>query len=197
VQFGGRLYFDFVCPYVNRLARLLGAAERDGVVVDLNWRPFSLEQVNSQDPDLRYWEAPERSHSGGIHALASYEWVRANATFAEVAYRRALLFLRHDEEASFSDWTTFERAAGMAGLEGEELVVALRDRGQGYEQVGLSFEEARSLGVFGVPTLVREGRDPLFIKLTPPALDGDAGQHLEIIDQAMEAPGVWELKKPG
>ncbi len=48
-----------------------------GPKLTINWKYFSLEQVNSQqEPEWKIWEQPEDYPSRGIHAFRAAEAAR-------------------------------------------------------------------------------------------------------------------------
>ena len=53
------IYYDFRCPFVYNAATVLAKAkESAGIQLEIDWRPFSLSQVNSdKGPGFKYWGA--------------------------------------------------------------------------------------------------------------------------------------------
>lgn len=192
MEFDGIVYFDFACPHVWRFWKLLVAAGERGAKISVEWRPFSLEARNDESGLEPIWEDPERSY-GGLHALAAYEWVRANAPDRQAVFLGAVLHARHEQKAKLGNWDTLEQAADASGIDGAALVAGVRDRGEGYAAVGAAFEEARGYEVRGTPTVFRWG-PPLSIGLLD--VPGDPLERLRTIDAMLRDDGLWSMRKP-
>jgi 2-hydroxychromene-2-carboxylate isomerase len=192
MDFDGIVYFDFACPYVWEFWRLLAAAEGRGARLSVEWRPFSLEARNDDSDRPPVWETPERSR-GDLHALAAYEWVRGNAPEQTAPFLGAVLRARHEDRRKLGDWEMLAAAAAVSGIDGSALVGAVRDRGEGYDRVAASHEEAIGFEVIGTPTLFRWG-PPMLVAVLPVA--GDPLERLRVIDAMLRDDGLWSLQKP-
>ena len=113
------VFYDYGCPYVHAAAVWLdtvGAALGDRLQV--NWRYFPLEQVNSDEgPDWKLWEQPADYKSRGRGA---FHGAIAARNQGEEAFRRfhlALLHLKHVEGKEHSQRATLLEAAEKAGLD--------------------------------------------------------------------------------
>jgi predicted DsbA family dithiol-disulfide isomerase len=196
VEFTGRVYFDVTCADVWRFYRFLAAAAAAGARLGIEWAPFSLEQrdrdrAGTGDPPV--WET--RDTAGPLHALAAYAWVRERHPAAHGAFLQTVLTAHHRDGADTGDWRVLGAAADAVGVDGADLIEAVRTRGEGYAAVGASHADATAREVRAVPTVVRWG-PPLYVEVNPAALEGDVLARLEAIDAVLGDDGLWVLRKP-
>src|SRR5258706_3963212 len=81
------LFYDYSCPFVYRMTKLIDAVGRSGQRnLKVNWRFFSLTQVNhrSEDPEDTWavWTAPESEHVRWGLAFKAAEAARPQGTFS-------------------------------------------------------------------------------------------------------------------
>src|SRR6266478_2477910 len=87
------VFFDYLCPFVYRVSLLLDAAQRSGSRgIEVQWRYFSLTQVNSKDDGWTVWTAPPSEKVRGRLAFQAAEAARRQGRFA--AFHRPLLLAR-------------------------------------------------------------------------------------------------------
>ena len=174
VRFSGDIWFDFDDVECWRVFLLLDRAAGDeGVDVDLTWLGF--------DPSWDGGDAPLR---GGLRALAIHAAVHDRDR--QRTLRSALFTLRHRQGDDFDD-------AQVAGLDGPVMLKAIDTTGAA--QLRRHRLAATSIGIVGVPTVVRDG-PPLAIATTPAVEEGPARARLEVIDRMLEDDGLWRLAKP-
>jgi len=113
------VFFDFGCPYVYNAAVWLQKVKEDmGGKLAINWKYFSLEQVNNQNgPDWKLWEQPEDYHSRGRRAFLAAEAARCQGEAAFNRFRMALLRARHEQSRDIADVNTLIEVAKSSGLE--------------------------------------------------------------------------------
>src|SRR5690349_22131279 len=92
------LFYDYNCPFVYRAAKTLEVVGDSGErALKINWRYFSLSQVNhrAEDADLAWtvWSAPASETVKGRLAFMAAEGARRRARFA--AFHTARLDGRH------------------------------------------------------------------------------------------------------
>ena len=182
------VYSDVVCPWCyigeKRLSKAL--ADRPDLEVDVRWRPFQL-QPGMPEGGLPWAEFSRRKFGGEDGAKAAFSQVAAAGEqdgirfdFGRVAsapntvdahrlihfaenYRvqwelaGALFRAYFTEGKDLNDHGELVDIASSAGLEALEVREYLAGEG-GVEDVRSSQEEARRLGITGVPFYVIDGR---------------------------------------
>lgn len=180
MRFGADLYFDFDGGDSWRLFLLLTRAEEEGVTLDVQWIGL--------DPSWDGGDAPLR---GGQRALAMHAAVHDFAK--QRLLRQALFTLAHRQGDSFEDDLTLLAAAKVAGLDGEVMLGSVDTTGRA--ELRRNRQAAASVGVLGVPSMVRGG-PPLLVGTTAALDEGPARRRLEVIDGMLDDDGLWHLSKP-
>jgi predicted DsbA family dithiol-disulfide isomerase len=182
------VFSDVVCPwcYIGERRLAAGLAQRPGLRATRSWRPFQLQP--EMPAEGIPWAEMVRGKFGGPERAAAmfrqvsaagapdgirFEWERvATAPNTVDAHRLVLWAAERGREwemagALFGAYFTEGRdlgsaddlaaAAARAGLDPEEARAFLAGDG-GRDEVRRSQEEARSLGISGVPFFVIDGR---------------------------------------
>ncbi len=190
------VFFDYTCPYVYRMARLLDGVRRSGKR-DFNsgWRYFSLTQVNSNHQGWTVWDAPQSEIVRGRTAFRAAEAARRQGRFDNL--HTPLLDARHGEGLDIDDPAVVERVAARAGLDMDRFREDMADPSL-IDALARDHRQAvAELGIFGTPTLVFAGGRATYVKLA----DGVGGPgSLEVFDRlvavAAEEPRILEIKRP-
>lgn len=180
MRFGADLYFDFDGSDSWRLFLLLTRAEEEGVTLDVQWMGL--------DPS---WDGGDDPLRGGQRALAMHAAVHDFAK--QRLLRQALFTLAHRQGDSFDDDLTLLAAAKVAGLDGQVMLGAVDTTGRA--ELRRNRQAAASVGVLGVPSMVRGG-PPLLVGTTAALDEGPARSRLEVIDGMLDDDGLWHLSKP-
>lgn len=170
-----------------------------GEDLELIWRNFSLEQVNSgEDADWKAWEQSDldarRSMVAAIAAGAAQR--QGEELFSK--FHLALLKARHGGKGriALNDEGAMVDLAGEVGLDVEQL---RKDMGDPDLQavIGRDHEEAVGKhGAFGTPTFVFENGNTAYLKTFVPP-EGDSVEFFEHFLAIMaHSPFVGELKRP-
>ena len=169
-----RYYFDLVCPYSYILGFEVERAEDYGLAY-IEWLPFELRPAPKGLPEPRgtYIRNHWRDHVYGLAAAHEVEihvpryqprstLALALYSFAEEegrgrAYRDAAHRAFFIEGLNLADEGVLREAAQEAGLDADEAIVAAWDpeKISGLRAVR---EEAKSIGVHGVPTIATAER---------------------------------------
>jgi predicted DsbA family dithiol-disulfide isomerase len=164
-----RYYFDLVCPYSYILGFEVERAEDDGLV-KIEWLPFELRPAPKELPKPRgtYIRDHWRDHVYGIAAAHEVEihvpryqprstLALALHSFAEEegrgrAYRDAAHRAFFIEGLDLGDEGVLREVAQESGLDTDSAIAAAwePDRISGLRAMR---EEAKSIGVHGVPTI--------------------------------------------
>ena len=167
-----RYYFDLVCPYSYILGFEVERAEDDGVA-EVEWLPFELRPAPKELPEPRgtYIRDHWRDHVYGLAATHEVEihvpryqprstLALALHSFAEEegrgrAYRDAAHRAFFIKGLNLGDEGVLREVAQDAGLDADAATVAAwdPDRITGLRAVR---EEAKSIGVHGVPTVATQ-----------------------------------------
>jgi predicted DsbA family dithiol-disulfide isomerase len=164
-----RYYFDLVCPYSYILTPEVEQAEDDGLV-EIEWLPFELRPAPETLPEPRgtYIRAHWRDHVYGlaishgveIHvpctqprstlALALHAWAEEEGrgrAMREAAHRAFFI-----EGLDLGDEEVLRQVAQEAGLDADSTITAAWDPAR-ISDLRTVREEARRIGVHGVPTI--------------------------------------------
>ncbi len=152
-----------------------------GSALTINWRYFSLEQVNSQQgPDWKAWEQPQSHDSRGMPAFRAAEAARRQGEDYFEKFHFALLDAKNRQGRDIADIKTLIEVAQNAGL---NMARFESDLGDEEILVGLARDHTfatEKLGIFGTPTLVFAGRQPVFLKLSARP---SAGESLDLFNE--------------
>ena len=95
--------------------------ESTGEAVKVDWKPFSLAQVNSDNNDnnVKLWEQPEVINGTDKTFLAHMSGLAAKRQGEEAfqSFFMALLRARHEDKKDLEDPAVMEDAAAAAGLD--------------------------------------------------------------------------------
>jgi hypothetical protein len=203
------VFMDYHCPYSYRAVAWLD--DLGPGIVDVRHRFFALEQVN-HDPDAtawRIWEQTldyaqyrDRQDRRSLAAFLATAVLEASEP-GDVGrrFRRAVYAARFDDRADISDLVVLERAAGAAGVGPGRLASLLGDQATvngARQRIADDWAAARSpYLVFGVPTLLMDGRPPAYMRLAAPIPAADGLAFLNAFRAFREAaPTVIEIKEP-
>ena len=195
-------------PFAFRGVRLLTEIEQTRPDIVVDWRYFSLEQVNAigrgKDPDWKVWEQPldykgiyRKSRGRLLHPfLASYA---ASLQGAEpfARFRLALFSAFHDDRLDTSDPEVLLDVTRRANLDMDAFETNWQSQ-EGRNRLRDDHLSGEEVGVFGVPTLIINGCEATYMRLSeyPPA---DELQTLfnELMHIFCQRPYLQELKRAG
>jgi len=190
------VFFDYQCPFVYRAAEVIDAVRRSGERdIDVQWRYFSLTQVNSKDEGWTVWGAPTSQPVRGRLAFMAAEAARRQGKFDELHW--PLLRARHRDGLDLDDPSVVEDVARKAGLDVERLRRDVSDPTTLDALAADHIAAVRDLGVFGTPTLVFEDGAAAYVRLSANAIEDGA---VEVFDRLVEVaaaePRILEIKRP-
>ena len=164
----------------------------------VNWRFFSLEQVNSQQgAGWKIWEQPDDYLSRGLPAFRAAQAARNQGEDAFNSYHMALIRARNEQRRDIADINTLVELAGSAGLDIDRFKKDLDDR-QMLDRLAQDHTHAvDNLGIFGTPTLVFPENQAVFLKMSPPPAPEDSlSVFTEIRQLAEKRRNIQEVKRP-
>jgi predicted DsbA family dithiol-disulfide isomerase len=188
------LYYDYLCPFVYR-ASLLLANVADERPVDVQWRYFSLAQVNSKDEGWTAWDAPTAEKVRGRLAFMAAEAARRQDRFDP--FHANLLAARHQDRLDVDDAKVVEQVAEESGLDVERFRRDLADPSI-LEALARDHRHAVAAhGVFGTPTFVFANGASAYIRLADAPSGAGALQLFDsLLAVAADEPRVLEIKRP-
>ena len=167
--------------------------------IDIDWQPFSLAQVNSdQDAELKTWELPGVLDGSDKTFLAHQSGLAAKRQGPDAfkSFLVALLKARHEEKKDLTDPEVMREAAEKAGLDVGRFLEDQADPDL-LREIGESHTKAvEEHGVFGVPTYVFPGGNSAFLKMFIPPDDRAADIFNSVSKVMEEFEHVGELKRP-
>ncbi len=178
------VFFDYTCPFAYRAHRWL-----DLVEVPTRWRPFSLLEQNYRGEGPPVWRLAERADDISLLLFAGHQWVLADDADI-VAYRHAAFAAWHDSNTrlAIGDVVAMATAAGATGGD-----AALREH---FFDAETEHDQARTLGVFGSPTLVFGPDAAAYVKLGRVPAPDRASRVLDAVATMSELPSLIEVKRP-
>ncbi len=164
----------------------------------INWKYFSLEQINSQQgPQWKIWEQPEDYQSRGLRAFQAAEAARQQGESAFHSFHIALLKAKHEQKRDIADVNTLIEVADNNGLEMKRFKNDLSNRQLLTKLVDDHTLAVEELGVFGTPTLVFPEKQAIFLKMSPPPPQEECLSIFnELFDLACRRRIIHEIKRP-
>ncbi len=185
-------HFDILCPWAYQTSLWMReVAERQNI--EVNWRFFSLEEVNREEGKKHPWE---RDWSYGwsmmrIGALLK----RQDPALNDAWYLNAGTALHVDGRKPHEPEVARHLLSEM-GLDPAMADQALSDPTT-HDEVRADHQRVIDLGGWGVPTLVFAGEQKFFgpVLIDPPT--GEAADRLwQLVVGWLEFPHLFELQRP-
>ena len=168
-----------------------------GEDLTINWRYFSLEQVNSKEgPEWKVWEQPEDYASRGLGAFRAAEAARRQGEAAFDSFHMALVKARHEEHQDIADKNILTEVAKSAGLDMDQFQKDTGDRSLLDKLAEDHTHAVDTLGVFGTPTLVFPENQAVFLKMILPPAEDSLSIFSRVRYTAEEQRYIWEIKRP-
>ena len=170
-----------------------------GEDLQITWKNFSLEQVNSKNgPDWKVWDQPEEYDSRSLLSLRAGEAARLQGREPFERFHLALLAARHagDGRISLNEPGPLIEVARDAGLDVGRFQEDLKDR-ELLGNIGRDHTEGVSKhGVFGTPTFVFESGNSAYLKTFIPPAEDSVDFFENFVAMMAHRPYVGELKRP-
>lgn len=185
------VHIDVMCPWAYQTTKWLRDI-RERKNLDLQWRFFSLEEVNREEGKKHPWE---RDWSYGwsmmrIGALLRRSSMDGLDRWFELA-GRAL----HEEGRKPHRPEVAKALLSELGMNPGLVQQALDDQST-HDEVKGDHDRVIALGGFGVPTLIFSDGTPLFGPVITPAPVGDAADRLwDLVAGWREFPHLYELRR--
>ncbi len=171
----------------------------DGEGLDITWKHFSLEQVNSKEgPDWKVWEQPDPAGTRSLPAQIALEAAGRQGKDALDGYYLALLTARHGGQGRIP----LNQVGPLLDLARDEGLDVERLRGDMEEPsmaaaIGRDHTEAvEKHGVFGTPTFVFEGGAAAYLKTFIPPEEDSAAFLEHFVALVSSSSYFGEIKRP-
>lgn len=185
-------HFDIMCPYAYQTSLWMREV-RDTAGIDVNWRFFSLEDINRAEGKKHPWERPW-SYGWSMMRVGALlrridmqlldQWYLAAGTALHVDGRKP-----HRPEVAETLLTELD-------LDPAYVQQAIDDSTT-HDEVMADYQRVVEAGGWGVPTLVFADGQALFgpVLIDPPT--GDAAVRLwRSVTGWLEFPNVYEIQRP-
>jgi 2-hydroxychromene-2-carboxylate isomerase len=192
------VYFDYLCPFAWRSIAWLDEAQRQDPDLQVNWRCFSIEQVNAGlGPEWKLWEQPAEYPSYGLLGLRAGVAARRQGGAPFLAFHKAAGGARHVQKRTLTRRATIAEMAREAGLDMDRFLRDLDDP-HTLAEVGREHEQGVHLfGVFGTPTIVTPRGGALYVQLDDiPGPEQALPLLADVLRYADDRPFIQEIKRP-
>ncbi len=185
-------HFDLMCPYAFQTSHWIREV-RDLAGLEVNWRFFSLEEINRQEGKKHPWE---REWSYGWSMMRVGALLRRHSMAdLDAWYQRAGRALHVDGHKPHQK-DVARKLLGELGLDPGFVDEAIADPTTG-DEVMADHQRVVDAGGYGVPTLFFPDGQCLFgpVLIDPPA--GEAALRLwDAVVAWTEFPHLYELQRP-
>ncbi len=199
------IYADYACPWVYNAAVWLDRVKkvyRDRL--EVTWKNFSLEQVNSKNgPEWKVWEQPESYEARSLWAASAGEAARRQGQETFERYHLALLSARHarplqkgEERFPLNKPEPLIELAREVGLDAGRFAEDIRDP-ELLQVIGRDHTEAvEKYGIFGTPTFLFDNGAAAYLKAFIPAEEDSIAAFEHFLSVAYYRPFIGEIKRP-
>lgn len=189
------VFYDYMCPYVYRASVLMESVVASGRELKIDWRYFSLSQVNSKDEGWTVWDAPESQIVRGRLAFKAAEAARRQGRFEKL--HMPLLRARHRDRLNIDEVDVVNRVAEESGLDLERFRSDIADPTILQPLASDHRDAVTRYGVFGTPTFVFRDGASAYVRLSE-AVEGPGADELfeRLLTVAAHEPRILEVKRP-
>ena len=198
-----KVYSNYRCPFAYRATRWLYQLQEQGVPIEPDFRFFSLTQNNNREKGWYVWEEPlsnpdwkSNKKMRGLCAHLAAEAAREQGPDAFARFHLALFRAVQEEYLSLSKGIATFRAAEIAELD----LPAWKAECDNFVHLNTLRQEhqsAVSQRIFGTPTFIFDGAEPVYVKLSAMLADEDALPYWQDVQKmAVERPLLVEVKRP-
>lgn len=192
-----KIWVDFLCPWARIGAFWIRNVEDAGALdLDIEWKTFSLENVNlPEDASAEeLWSTPTERR--GLIPAAAAKWIQTQSPESFNSYLKAMFDARHVEREKIGRPEVTEKILNSVGLDGAAIVSDITTDSKWLEAARADYDEAAELKIFGVPTFVFPGAQPVFCRLLE-VTDGERAVELyKRVRAAADDPLIHEMKRP-
>jgi predicted DsbA family dithiol-disulfide isomerase len=189
------VYYDYTCPYSYRVLHWLDAVAQSGRGVTVQWKAFSLKEVNRPAGEPSLFADATQGESVSILALEMAEAAQASGPDVFERYHQRVFEAMHAEHRRLAatDLVDLAREAGV------DIASFEAARGRWLAALaGDHREAAERWHAFGTPTLIFQNDAAVYLKFTrAPTSPEDAAEVLDaLLCLARCHPELVEIKYP-
>lgn len=185
-------HYDGMCPWAYQTSKWMRDV-RDQLGLTVNWRFFSLEEINRVEGKKHAWER-EWSYGWSLMRIGAL-LRRTDMALVDAWYERTGRAL-HEEGRKPHDPAVARELMAELGLDPALVDAAIADSTT-HDEVRAEHDKVVAAGGYGVPTLVFPDGQTLFgpVLLDPPT--GDAALRLwNAVTTWLEFPHLYEMQRP-
>ena len=167
--------------------------------LQLNWKNFSLEQINNkQGPEWFVWDQPDDYPSRSLPAFRAVEAARLQGEDAYERMHFALLEGRHERRKDYREPADIEEMARGAGLDMPRFKRDYDDRKLLRRVSEDHLKSVKYYGTFGTPTFVFENGSAFFMRIKPHESKEEAARTFDGLYQVFvkQPANIDEVKRP-
>ncbi|TAN29841.1 MAG: protein-disulfide isomerase [Actinomycetota bacterium] len=186
--------WDYRCPFARIVNEHVVVGLKNGANWEVEFIPFSLTQVHTEEGDIPSWEDPSKA----TELLAGQIGIVVKNKFPEAFndFHVAMFSIRHDKGKDLRDKQVLKEVVAQVGLS-PEAVFAEIESGWPLKEYRQNHEDSVSkYSVFGVPTIFANDK-AAFVRLMKRA-DGNPQTSIDyiekIVDQIANNSEINELK---
>lgn len=184
-------HFDPMCPFAYQTSVWIrNVREQVGITID--WRFFSLEEVNRVEGKKHPWE---RDWSYGWSLMRIGALLRRTDMELLDRWYAAIGHELHDLGGKPHDPAVARRLLGEIGCDAEVLDAALADPST-HDNVRAEHQRVVDAGGYGVPTMFLDGQCLFGPVLVDPPDGADALKLWDVVTGMASLPHVYELQRP-
>ncbi len=185
-------YFDIMCPWAYQTSKWIREVRAQNGL-EINWKFFSLEEINLKEGKRHPWERP---WSYGWSMLRIGALLRRRSMDDLDRWYEAAGRALHEEGRKPHTPEGAKEILAELGLDPNLVDEALEDATT-HDEVRAEHESVVNRGGYGVPTLVFEDDTCLFGPVVTPAPTGDAAMRLwDLTVGWQEFPHLYEMCRP-
>lgn len=179
--------WDYRCPFARNAHEHIVAALEAGADWDVEFVPFSLNQMHVEEGDPDVWD--DETKFDTLRAAEVAIVVRDRYPAAFLRFHAAMFRARHDESRDIRELDVLRQVLAETGLDAD-AVMAEVEEGWPHEQYRKEHTAAEEQHkVWGVPTFI-VGDQAVFVRLmTRP--QGDAELARSTIERTVDLVGGW------
>lgn len=187
-------YFDPMCPYAFQSSVWIRAV-RDAVGLDIDWRFFSLEEVNRVSGKKHPWERPWSFGFGQMRVGALIRRDLGNDAVDRWYAAVGNAFFHEGLKTHVPE--IHSKVIANAGFDSALVERAVADESTLHEVRDEHLDAVTHYGAHGVPTIVFESGYAVYGPVVVPAPEGeDAVALWELVRGMQRFPHLYEVRHP-
>ncbi len=184
-------HFDPMCPFAYQTAVWIRDV-RAQLGITINWRFFSLEEINRAEGKKHPWE---RDWSYGWSLMRIGALLRRSDMSLLDQWYEAIGHELHVLGGKPHDPAVARRLLGDIGVEAAVVDAALDDPST-HDEIRADHQRVVDANGYGVPTLFMDGQCLFGPVLVDPPTGADALKLWNVVSGMAELPHVYELQRP-